>query len=70
MVRYTVVSTFWDETNSAEIKLIEGACLHDDVKPNNLIATGSIMTEVDTGDVYMFAEGESGGWTKQMSLQG
>lgn len=45
---------------------VEGSCLHDDVKPLG-VAVGSIMTEVDTGDVYFF---NGSTWVKQFSLQG
>ena len=38
---------------------IEGACKHADTKPTAGICTGSIMTEADTGDVYMFYEDAS-----------
>lgn len=45
---------------------IEGACLHADDKPLEC-AVGSIMVEVDTGDVYFF-NGTT--WVKQFSFQG
>ena len=35
-----------------------------DVKPTTGIITGSKYTEVDTGDVYLFAEGDSPTWYK------
>lgn len=47
---------------------IEGNCLSTDDKPVAGIATGSIMVEADTGDVYFFDE-ESGEWIKQFSFQ-
>lgn len=43
---------------------IEGACLSSDTKPTAGIVTGSKFTEADTGDVYMFAEGDSPAWNK------
>ena len=43
---------------------IEGACVADDTKPTDGIVTGSRMTEADTGDVYMFYEGDSPAWAK------
>lgn len=44
---------------------IEGACKHADTKPTAGICTGSIMTEADTGDVYMFYEDASTpAWSK------
>ena len=47
-------------------KYIEGACVAADVAglPTNGIVTGSKMTVADSGDVYMFAEGDSPAWTK------
>lgn len=44
---------------------IEGACLHADDKPLDC-SVGSIMVEVDTGDVYFF-NGTT--WVKQFSFQ-
>ena len=67
MLRITKQSSFFDQTNNKDIILIEGACLSTDTKPTNQIATGSTMTEVDTGDVYMFAEGGTG-WVKMTTI--
>ena len=46
--------------------LIEGACVDADVTdlPKTGIVTGSTMTCADSGDVYMFAEGDSPAWGK------
>ena len=41
---------------------IAGACASDDTKPAGNYVTGSIMTEADTGDVYMFVEGDTPAW--------
>lgn len=49
---------------------VELACLHDDTKPTTGILTGSTCLEVDTGDVYAFAEGETPAWHKICSLGG
>jgi hypothetical protein len=49
---------------------IEGACVHDDSKPTSGIVTGSIMLEVDTGDVFAFEEGDSPAWNKIAALGG
>ena len=46
------------------LKYIEGACVKADTKPTAGIVTGSVMTEADTGDVYMFYEGDSPAWGK------
>ena len=47
-------------------KFIEGACVAADVAglPTSGLVTGSKMTVADSGDVYMFAEGDSPAWTK------
>ena len=47
-------------------KYIEGACVATDVAglPTSGIVTGSKMTVADSGDVYMFAEGDSPAWNK------
>ena len=61
MVRYLVERTF--EGNK---KYVEGACVAADVAtlPTTGIITGSKMTVADSGDVYMFAEGDSPAWSK------
>ena len=48
------------------LKLITGACVDADVTdlPTSGIITGSTMTCADSGDVYMFAEGDSPAWGK------
>ena len=45
---------------------IEGACVDADVTnlPTTGIITGSKMTCADSGDVYMYAEGDSPTWGK------
>ena len=50
----------------AGMTYIEGACVAADVSnlPTSGIVTGSKMTVADSGDVYMFAEGDSPAWTK------
>ena len=50
-------------------QLCEGFCLSTDDKPNNQIANGSLITEIDTGKIYLFNE-ESSAWVEQFSLQG
>lgn len=67
MVRIVKRGSYYDAVNHKEIMLIEGACLAADTKPTNQIATGSTMTEVDTGNVYMFAEGGAG-WVKLTTI--
>jgi hypothetical protein len=57
MVRFIVEKTF------QENKLyIEGFCTSQDSKPISGIITGSKMTEVDTGDVYLFEEADNPVW--------
>ena len=51
-------------------KLVKLAGLSTDSKPTTGIATGSLFLEVDTGDVYAFAEGDSGSWGKIAALGG
>ena len=48
----------------------ELAGLHDDTKPTGNVATGSLFLEVDTGDVYAFAEGNTPSWNKIAALGG
>ena len=59
MVRILVERTFVDGK-----KYIEGACVDADVSdlPTFGIVTGSRFTCADSGDVYMFAEGDSPAW--------
>ena len=59
MVRLVVEKTFQDN------KLyIEGFCTSLDTKPTSGIITGSKITEADTGDVYLFEEGDNPTWHK------
>ena len=59
MIRYIVDRAFNDS-----LHYVEGFCVHDDSKPTTGIITGSKLTEADTGDVYLFAEGDSPAWAK------
>ena len=43
---------------------VEYAGLSTDSKPTSGIVTGSTFFEVDTGDVYAFAEGDAPAWYK------
>ena len=56
MVRIVKSAGFFDGS-----QYIEGFCLSSDTPPTDGIATGSKMTEVDTGVVYLFDE-VSGEW--------
>lgn len=59
MVRF-LVDRIFDETHH----YIECAGLHDDSKPTGGFVTGSKFTETDTGDVYMYSEGDTPSWDK------
>lgn len=59
---------YYDKTIVDGKHYCEIYCLSTDVKPNNLIANGSILCEVDTGKVYFFNE-TSGEWVEQFSFQ-
>ena len=48
-------------------RYLECAGLSTDTKPSDNICTGSIYTEVDTGDVYFYDEDSD--WTKEFSFQ-
>jgi len=68
MVRITKVSTFFDRETNKQLQLVEGACESTDSKPTGDIATGSIMIEVDTGEVFFFSE-KTNSWIPQFSFQ-
>ena len=65
MVRVLVQKGFDVQAN-----YIEAAGLSTDSKPVENIVTGSLFLEVDTGDVYAFAEGDSPAWNKIAALGG
>lgn len=65
MVRILVQNGFDGEKN-----YIEAAGLSTDSKPTGNIVTGSLFLEVDTGDVYAFAEGDSPAWNQIAALGG
>lgn len=46
------------------VNYVKLAGLSTDSKPTTGICTGSTFLEVDTGDVYAFAEGDSPAWNK------
>lgn len=43
--------------------LVNGACLSTDTKPTANIANGSLVLEMDTGDIYAF-NGAGSTWVK------
>ena len=59
-----------DLSDDGYAKYIEAAGLSTESKPTKGIATGSLFLEVDTGDVYAFAEGGSPAWNKIAALGG
>lgn len=65
MVRILVQNGF-----SEDAAYIEAAGLSTDTKPVEGIVTGSLFLEVDTGDVYAFAEGDSPAWNQIAALGG
>ena len=48
------------------LKYFEYAGLSTDTKPTDMVATGSLFLEVDTGDIYAYDE-EGGQWNKVAS---
>lgn len=59
-----MVRVIVDRVFDGDKRYIEAAGLNTDTKPTAGIITGSKFTEVNTGDVYLFAEGDSPTWTK------
>lgn len=51
-------------------RYIEAAGLSTDAKPTANVVTGSLFLEVDSGDVYAFAEGDSPAWNQIAALGG
>ena len=61
-----MIRVLTDRVFNNGLRFIEGACVDADVTnlPTAGVVTGSKMTCADSGDVYMFAEGDSPAWTK------
>lgn len=59
-----------DQTYSSGKRYIEAAGLSTDSKPTAGVVTGSLFLEVDSGDVYAFAEGDSPAWNQIAALGG
>ena len=59
-----------DRAVNGTVRYIEAAGLSTDSKPTANICTGSLFLEVNTGDVYAYAEGTPGSWYKVASLGG
>jgi len=70
MITYTKNVEYDFNTGDREkgVKIIEIFCLSTDTKPTADIVTGSIATEVDTGDVYLFDEASTT-WNKMCSIK-
>ena len=62
----TMIRILYERVFGDGLKLVKGACVDADVTdlPTSGIVTGSKMTCADSGDVYMFAEGDSPAWGK------
>lgn len=54
-----MIRVLYERVFNDGMKYIEGACVADDTKPTAGLVTGSVLTEADTGDVYMFYEDET-----------
>lgn len=65
MVRIIVDQAFTEDK-----KYIEASGLSTDTKPTEGIITGSLFLEVDTGDIYAFAEGDQPAWNQIAALGG
>ena len=59
-----------ERTFQGKLRYIEASGLSTDSKPTANIVTGSLFLEVDTGDVYAFAEGDSPAWNQIAALGG
>ena len=61
-----MIRILYERVYSDGMKLIEGACVDADVTdlPTSGIVTGSRFICADSGDEYMFAEGDSPAWGK------
>lgn len=66
----TLVRILTERTFTGNTRYIEAAGLSTDSKPTAGIVTGSLFLEVDSGDVYAFAEGDSPAWNKIAALGG
>ena len=65
-----VIRKIIENTYTNGMKYVEAAGLSTDSKPTAGIVTGSLFLEVDTGDVYAFAEGDAPAWNKIAELGG
>lgn len=67
MITY-VSNRIYSQIENVQKNLVEISCLSTDTKPTEGIVTGSIATEVDTGDVYLFDEASTT-WNKMCSIK-
>lgn len=58
------VRTLTERAYADNLYYREYAGLSTDTKPTAELVTGSKFTEANTGDVYLFAEGDTPSWTK------
>ena len=59
-----MIRTLEKKAFTGNLAFVKLAGLSTDSKPTTGIVTGSEFMEVDTGDVYAFAEGDSPAWNK------
>lgn len=55
MITYNVTD-YEIRDDGSKVQEINGFCLSSDTKPTAGIANGSILTEMNTGKIYMFNE--------------
>jgi hypothetical protein len=65
-----MVRVIVDQVLNEGKRYIEAAGLSTDTKPTSNVVTGSLFLEVDTGDVYAFAEGDTPTWNQIAALGG
>ena len=68
IIKSSMTSIEKTENGSVIVQYIEGACDSSESKPTAFIADGSIITETNTGDVYMF-NAKTSAWVKMFGLK-
>ena len=64
-----IITNYHTTEEGKNIDFLEVHCVHNETKPTEGVAMGSIAVESDTGDVYFYNE-TAGAWVKQFSFQG
>ena len=67
MVRYSEKEMRGFDANGNPVFYGEGSCESTDTKPTDRVATGSIITEVDTKKVFFYSE-ETEEWVEQVTF--